>query len=127
MLVDARHDTLPSVVIDDVEGGMLATRYLLELGHRRIAFIGDKPADEFRFDSSRDRTVGYERALADAGVPLRPEYVREGTQSRHIARNIAEKAALPERLTAIRCIRHAGARRARGGARLNIRVPGSCP
>jgi DNA-binding LacI/PurR family transcriptional regulator len=102
VLVDARHDSVPSVVVDDVEGGAMATRYLLELGHRRIAFIGDKPADEFRFDSSRDRTVGYERALAEAGFALRPEYVRGGTQSRHVARSIAEELLrLPERPTAI--------------------------
>jgi DNA-binding LacI/PurR family transcriptional regulator len=91
VLVDARHDVLPSVVIDDVAGGELATRYLLELGHRRIAFIGDKPSDPFRFQSSRDRTTGYERALAAAGIPVRPEYVRDGTQSRHVARSIAEE------------------------------------
>jgi DNA-binding LacI/PurR family transcriptional regulator len=125
VLVDARHDTLPSVVIDDVEGGMLATGYLLELGHRRIAFIGDKPADEFRFDSSRDRTVGYERALAEAGVLLRPEYVREGTQSRHIARNIAEELLrLPERPTAIFAASDTQALGVLEAARgLNIRVP----
>jgi len=102
ILVDARHDGLPAVVVDDVAGGELATRYLLELGHRRIAFIGDKPPDEFRFDSSRDRTVGYERALRAAGVAVRPEYVREGTQSRHVARSIAEELLrLPEPPTAI--------------------------
>jgi len=102
VLVDARHEALPSVVVDDVAGGELATRYLLELGHRRIAFIGDKPPDEFRFDSSRDRTVGYERALAAAGVPVRPDYVREGTQSRHVARSIAEELLrLPEPPSAI--------------------------
>jgi len=102
ILVDARHDELPSVVIDDVAGGRLATRYLIELGHRRIAFIGDKPPDPFRFLSSRDRTEGYESALADAAIPVRPEYVREGTQSRHVARSIAEELLrLPEPPTAI--------------------------
>jgi DNA-binding LacI/PurR family transcriptional regulator len=102
VLVDARHDGLPSVLIDDVLGGELATRYLLELGHRRIAFIGDKPVDRFRHRSSRDRTLGYERALVAAGVPLRAEYVREGTQSRHLARNIAEELLrLPDPPTAV--------------------------
>src|SRR3954463_3925451 len=43
VLIDARNDGLPRVVIDDVAGGELATRHLVELGHRRIAFIGDKP------------------------------------------------------------------------------------
>ena len=102
VLVDARHEALPSVVIDDIHGGELATRYLVELGHRRIAFIGDKAVDPFRFMSSRDRTVGYERALSAAGIPVRPEYVREGTQSRHVARSIAEELLrLPEPPTAV--------------------------
>jgi DNA-binding LacI/PurR family transcriptional regulator len=99
---DARHEGLPSVVIDDVAGGALATRYLLELGHSRIAFIGDKPADPFRFQSSRDRTTGYEQALRLAGIPIRPEYVRQGTQSRHVARSIADELLrLPEPPTAV--------------------------
>ena len=102
VLVDARHDAVPCVVIDDVAGGRMATRYLIDLGHRRIAFIGDKPPDPFRFQSSRDRTLGYEDALADAGVRLRPEYVRQGTQSRHLARSVAEELLrLPERPTAV--------------------------
>jgi DNA-binding LacI/PurR family transcriptional regulator len=102
VLIDARHDGLPSVVIDDVAGGALATRYLLELGHRRIAFIGDKPSDPFRFQSSHDRTDGYRRALRSAEVTIRPEYVREGTQSRHLARSIAEELLrLPERPSAV--------------------------
>ena len=81
MLIDAHHAALPSVVIDDIGGGELATRYLLELGHRRIAFIGDKPPDPFRSPSSRDRTIGYERALAAAWIPVRREYVREGRRA----------------------------------------------
>lgn len=102
VLVDARHEELPSVVIDDVAGGRLATQYLIELGHRRVAFIGDKPSDPFRFLSSRDRTEGYKRALADASIHVRAEYVREGTQSRHVARSIAEELLrLPERPTAV--------------------------
>jgi DNA-binding LacI/PurR family transcriptional regulator len=102
ILIDAPHPTLPHLVVDDVAGGELATRHLVELGHRRIAFVGDKPTDHYRFRSSRDRTTGYERALARAGLEMRPEYVREGTQSRHLARSIAEELlGLPERPTAI--------------------------
>jgi DNA-binding LacI/PurR family transcriptional regulator len=125
VLVDARHTALPSVVIDDVAGGVLATRYLAELGHRRIAFIGDKPSDPFRFLSTRDRTTGYERALAAAGLPLRPEYVREGTQSRHVARGIAEELLrLPERPTAIFAASDIQALGVLEAARaLDIRVP----
>jgi DNA-binding LacI/PurR family transcriptional regulator len=102
VLVDAPHALLPNVLIDDVAGGELATRHLLELGHRRIAFVGDKPVDPFRFASSRDRTRGYELALGRAGVEVRREYVREGTHSRTVARSIAlELLRLPEPPTAI--------------------------
>jgi len=90
VLVDAPSNVVPSVVVDDVFGGELATRHLLDLGHRRIAFMGDKPADRFRFDSTRDRTKGFEQALAAVGLTPRPEWVREGTQNRHVARSIAE-------------------------------------
>lgn len=101
VLVDAQHPALPSVIVDDVAGGELATRHLVELGHRRIAFIGDTPP-EFRFDWSRDRTHGYERALERAGIALRPEYVREGTRSVHVARSVAaELLELDEPPTAI--------------------------
>jgi LacI family transcriptional regulator len=102
VLVDAPHDAFPSVVVDDVAGGDLATRHLIELGHRAIAFIGDKPPDRFRFHASRDRTSGYERALRRAKLAVRPDYVRAGTHSRHVARSIAEELLrLPERPTAI--------------------------
>jgi LacI family transcriptional regulator len=90
VLVDAPSLEMPNVVVDDVFGGELATRHLLDLGHRRIAFMGDKPADRFRFDSTRDRTKGYEQALEAVGLTPRPEWVREGTQNRHVARSIAE-------------------------------------
>ena len=101
ILVDGVHASLPSIAVDDVVGGEMATRHLIELGHRRIALIGDPPP-EFRFDWSRDRTRGYEQALSRAGIDVRPEYVREGTRLLHVARGIAaELLALPERPTAI--------------------------
>jgi DNA-binding LacI/PurR family transcriptional regulator len=102
VLVDAPHAALPSVVIDDVRGGEIATLHLIELGHRRIGFLGDTSPDPFRFASSLDRTVGYERALTRAGIEVRPEYLREGTKSHHIARSTAiDLLRLPEPPTAI--------------------------
>src|SRR5689334_5424376 len=125
VLVDAPHPALPNVVIDDVRGGEVATSHLIELGHRRIGFLGDKPPDPFRFASSRDRTRGYEHALAAAGVELRPEYVREGTQSHHIARSTAiDLLRLPHRPTAIFAASDTQALGVLEAARiLGIRVP----
>jgi DNA-binding LacI/PurR family transcriptional regulator len=125
VLVDAQHQALPSVVVDDVAGGEMATRHLIELGHRRIGFIGDTPA-EFRFDWSRDRTRGYERALERARIPLRAELVREGTRSLHVARSIAtELLRLPEPPTAIFAASDTQALGVLEAARaLEIHVPG---
>jgi LacI family transcriptional regulator len=102
VLVDAPHPAFAAIVVDDVNGGELATTHLIELGHRRIGFVGDKSPDPFRFASSRDRTRGYEHALSRAGIEVRPEYVREGTQSHHVARSIAiDLLRLPEPPTAV--------------------------
>ncbi len=124
ILVDGVHPSLPSIAVDDVAGGEMATRHLIELGHRRIALIGDPPP-EFRFDWSRDRTRGYEQALSRAGIDVRPEYVREGTRLLHVARGIAaELLALPDRPTAIFAASDTQAFGAIEAARaLGIRVP----
>ena len=60
----------PSVSIDDVQAGVTATQHLLELGHRRIAFVGLDLVDRGTFRASGDRHRGYRRALRLAGVPI---------------------------------------------------------
>jgi len=58
----------------DWAGGRDAARHLVELGHRRIGFIGG-PSD---LTISRDRHEGYAAALRHAGIELDPELVRHG-------------------------------------------------
>jgi len=53
---------------DNVAGGMQATRHLLALGRRRIAFVGDAQLPEVAL-----RRQGYLQALADAGVVADPK------------------------------------------------------
>lgn len=102
VLVDARHDALPHVVVDDVAGGALATRHLLDLGHTTIAFVGDEADNTFGFTSSTDRHAGYEAALRERGVDPDPRYVRRGRHGRHIAHRLTnELLDLPEPPTAI--------------------------
>jgi DNA-binding LacI/PurR family transcriptional regulator len=124
VLVDGHHAALPSVVIDDVEGGALATRHLIALGHRQIALLGDTPP-EFRFGWSRDRTIGYEKALSEARLPIRRELIREGTNSRRRATTIAhDLLRLPDRPTAIFAASDTQALGALEAAReLGLRVP----
>jgi DNA-binding LacI/PurR family transcriptional regulator len=82
---------LPHVVGDDIAGGEAATRHLFELGHRRIAFVGDEFDDPFGFTSSRHRFVGFEQAHASAGVRPRTDLVALGAHSRYEAGELAAR------------------------------------
>lgn len=71
------HQTGPyvySVATDNVHGGYLATRYLIGLGHRAIAYIGSRRGGR----SNQDRYRGYRQALREAGLNPRPEWVVKG-------------------------------------------------
>ncbi|KQV22133.1 LacI family transcriptional regulator [Rhizobium sp. Root1203] len=63
----------PASLGDDELGGYLATRHLLDLGHRRIAMIAGRS-----FASSAvARQVGFRRALHEAGIGVNEEWVLE--------------------------------------------------
>ena len=84
-------DQLPRVVGDDVTGGAMAARHLLELGHRDIAFIGDAVADPFGFTSSRDREHGFRQALGEAGAAVPTDWIGHGAHGRYEARELARR------------------------------------
>ncbi|MFB4280262.1 MULTISPECIES: LacI family DNA-binding transcriptional regulator [unclassified Nonomuraea] len=71
---DAPAGNVPSVGAGNWNGGLMATRHLLELGHRRIAIITGPDSAL----SSRARLDGYRTALDMAGVPADPELVGRG-------------------------------------------------
>ncbi len=90
------------VVEDDVAGGQLAVQHLVDLGHRRIAYLSDHLENPFGFTPSRDRYEGYRRVLEGAGIPFRPEYHAQGAHGRAEAHRLARRLlALPEPPTAI--------------------------
>jgi DNA-binding LacI/PurR family transcriptional regulator len=75
-----------------------ATEFLIELGHQQIAFIGGS----LDLVVTVDRLLGYERALRNAGIDLKNEYIiheeflREGGQE-----GVAELMSLDQPPTAI--------------------------
>ncbi len=64
-----------NIRIDDAYGSYLAARYLLENGHREIAFFVGQLKES---GVMKKRLLGYQQALQEFEVPYREEYVFEG-------------------------------------------------
>ncbi|WP_018700560.1 LacI family DNA-binding transcriptional regulator [Amorphus coralli] len=65
----------PASVGDDHLGGYLATRHLLDLGHRHIGLI----AGPSYASSSANRVAGYRQAMTEAGVEIEPDWIVKST------------------------------------------------
>jgi DNA-binding LacI/PurR family transcriptional regulator len=63
------------VTMNNVEAAYAATRHLLQSGRRRIAVVGAHRGEVV--GSAALRLQGYERALAEAGIPVDPALVGE--------------------------------------------------
>lgn len=72
------------VVCDDVRGGYLATKCLLENGHRRILFLN---APQY-ISSARERYLGYCRALEEYGLMPEEKLIREISLSNDNVREV---------------------------------------
>jgi len=58
-----------AVYTDDEGGGYQATRHLIDLGHKKLRFIGDISLPWYR-----RRYLGYARAVTEAGLPCEPPF-----------------------------------------------------
>lgn len=76
VLVNHTHpsDLVHSVAIANVEAAREAARHLIALGHRRVAYLGDR----FGHQSDTERFAGYRQALAEADLPFEPDLVVHG-------------------------------------------------
>jgi len=90
VLIDASSGALPHIIVDDISGGLLATRHLIELGHRRIGFLSDYLDTPFQ-RSGKDRYFGYRKALQEAGFPYQEKFVIEGERGRRNAARLAHR------------------------------------
>ncbi|MCA1803571.1 MAG: LacI family transcriptional regulator [Rhodothermaceae bacterium] len=63
VLVDYQYKSYPSITIDNRNGSIEAVRYLMEKGHKDIAFLGS----DIRHPSISDRLEGYQLAMLKAG------------------------------------------------------------
>jgi LacI family transcriptional regulator len=62
------------IIVNNYQGGYLATQHLLNLGHTKIACISGPS----RIRPSSERISGYTQALEQAGVNVNPDYFRMG-------------------------------------------------
>lgn len=89
---------LPTVDSDNFAGAVMATEYLISLGHRRISMIGGRPD----LESARLRESGFRHAMHTAGIPVDPTLIRNGGYRPDVADAPAhEVLTLPEPPTAV--------------------------
>jgi DNA-binding LacI/PurR family transcriptional regulator len=70
-----RHWQGDSVTVANEQGAHAVTKHLIRLGHRRIAVI----TGPLHLTNSEQRLRGFRNAMAEAGLPIPPEYSQEST------------------------------------------------
>jgi DNA-binding LacI/PurR family transcriptional regulator len=89
-----------SVTVDNLHGGHLATQHLIQLGHRRIAYVSG-PAGH---SSSEGRLEGYRQALGEADIVFDPALVTPGNGRTEAGElGLATLKALAQPPTAVFC------------------------
>ncbi|MGW5721305.1 LacI family DNA-binding transcriptional regulator [Amycolatopsis sp. NPDC003865] len=112
---------LPTIDSDNLRGAQLATEHLLDLGHRRIAFLAGRPD----LESASLRKAGYLRALEAAGVPADENLIRIGAYDPEVSAASAHALLTgPDRPTAVFAANDISAIATVGAAReLGLSVP----
>jgi len=67
------------VVVDNAKGTALATRHLVELGHRRIGYLGHNRMEDLPCRPERRR--GFRETCEELGLSVDPQWVLEADQS----------------------------------------------
>lgn len=77
-----------TIGIDDRQGGLLATRHLIEHGHRNIAFVSGSVSEQ---GVIQKRFMGYMDALSQAGLALNEKHLYLGTVSFDFALTVPDE------------------------------------
>lgn len=73
---DIPKDLYSSVKIDDEQGGYIATKHLISLGHRKIGFVFEQIDQNI---PNSQRFMGYKRALSESNIPYNSDLVADST------------------------------------------------
>jgi DNA-binding LacI/PurR family transcriptional regulator len=74
----------PFVDVDNIKGGLLATRHLIDQGCKNIVTI----TGDLKLQSARDRLAGFERAMLEAGRPIDDSIIIQGDYSQSKAEEL---------------------------------------
>lgn len=102
VLINNEHpgEFIHSVTIDNLNAGRVAARHLVELGHKRIGYIGNR----FGLQADMERFSGYRQILEEADIGFQPELVAHGDGRPEGGMRAMERLlALPEPPTAVFC------------------------
>ena len=77
----------PFVDVDNIKGGQLATKHLIESGCKNIVTI----TGDLKLQSGRDRLEGFEKAITRAGLRLQDEFVLHGDYTQAKAEDLTRK------------------------------------
>jgi LacI family transcriptional regulator/LacI family repressor for deo operon, udp, cdd, tsx, nupC, and nupG len=90
-----------SIYHDDLAGSQAVTQHLIDLGHQRIAYLGNA----FSGRTNQERLSGFQAQMQAAGLPLPEGFVHEvaGSDPEQGLSGAGHFLALPERPTAIFC------------------------
>jgi DNA-binding LacI/PurR family transcriptional regulator len=97
----AAEDYRYSIYHDDVDGSRQLTRHLIDLGHRRIAYLGNCHSGR----TTLDRLAGFRQEMESAGLPVPHNYVYEisGSEPEKGILAVDHFLGLPDRPTALVC------------------------
>ena len=110
-----------SVSIDNVGAARRITSHLLTLGHRRIAYIGNRSGSQ----ADTDRLSGYRTELRKARLPLRSELIMHADATPEGGRAAMQRLFARSRPTAVFCYDDLTALGALAAARsAGVSVPG---
>lgn len=73
---------VPRIFVENEQGAHAATRHLIEAGHSRIAYLGGPRG----LLTVGERQAGFARAMAEAGLQIRPDYLAMGSFAPDMAR-----------------------------------------
>ena len=75
VVVIGRHDVdFPAIMVDNIAGATIAIEHLIDVGHKRIGFIGWSEDST----TAKDRLSGYKNALAQNSCHFEPSLIRHG-------------------------------------------------